>query len=44
MPTCRNCDEQFDAEELERHEREGMVFVHCPDCGRPLGQYNRHSR
>ena len=44
MATCRNCGGEFDVEELERRENEGMVFVHCPDCGRLLGQYNRHSR
>ncbi|MFC7044913.1 hypothetical protein ACFQH6_05280 [Halobacteriaceae archaeon GCM10025711] len=33
----------FDVEELERHEHEGIVFVHCPDCKRPLGSWNSRS-
>jgi len=44
MPTCDNCEATREADELERHEREGMVFVHCPDCGHALGTYNRHDR
>jgi uncharacterized Zn finger protein len=44
MPTCPSCDGEYDAEELKRHERDGMVFVHCPDCGHSMGAYNRHSR
>jgi uncharacterized C2H2 Zn-finger protein len=44
MPSCASCETDFEAEELERHERDGMAFVHCPDCGRTLGQYNRHDR
>ena len=42
MPTCKRCGGEFEAGELERHEVDGMVYVHCPDCGFNLGDYNSH--
>lgn len=39
MPTCPHCETAHDAEDLHRHEREGMVTVHCPDCTFVLGYY-----
>ncbi|WP_435179866.1 hypothetical protein [Halorussus sp. AFM4] len=42
MTTCPGCGRDLDAEELVRHERDRFVVVHCPDCKRPLGRYNRH--
>jgi NAD-dependent SIR2 family protein deacetylase len=39
MPTCRGCGETVDADELERHERDGLVRVHCPDCGFAMGTW-----
>ena len=43
MTRCKGCGEEFDPEELTRHERDGMVHVHCPNCGRRLGDWNEHS-
>ncbi|MFC4360080.1 hypothetical protein ACFO0N_19190 [Halobium salinum] len=42
MPTCHHCDATHTAEELTRHERPGVVLVHCPDCDCLLGRYRRH--
>jgi uncharacterized Zn finger protein len=42
MPKCRNCSGEFDASELVRHERDGLVVVHCPDCEFAMGSYNSH--
>lgn len=42
MPLCDGCDGEFDAEALVRHEHDGFVLVHCPDCGRSMGSYNTH--
>jgi hypothetical protein len=39
MPVCPGCETDHDVTELCRHEREGVVIVHCPDCNRPLGRY-----
>lgn len=44
MVTCVGCEQDFDAAELTRHERDGIHHVHCPDCGRHLGTYNEHRR
>lgn len=43
MPTCTNCGAEREAEELCRHEREGMVLVHCPECNAVLGYYRDRS-
>jgi len=32
MPTCNHCGTEHEAPELVRHEREGLLLVHCPDC------------
>jgi DNA-directed RNA polymerase subunit RPC12/RpoP len=40
MPRCKRCSGEFEAEELKRHEIDGMVHVHCPNCGFNLGDYN----
>jgi ribosomal protein S27E len=40
MVTCRGCGGEYEAGDLCRHETEGLVRVHCPDCGRTLGTYN----
>jgi DNA-directed RNA polymerase subunit RPC12/RpoP len=40
MPRCKRCSGEFEAEELKRHEVDGMVHVHCPNCGFNLGDYN----
>lgn len=39
MPTCQACDGTHEADELVRHEREGVVTVHCPDCHATMGRY-----
>ncbi len=39
MATCRRCGTESDAEALDRHERDGLVRVHCPDCGGPMGSW-----
>ncbi|MFB6137735.1 MAG: hypothetical protein ABEJ42_05265 [Halobacteriaceae archaeon] len=44
MPTCPGCDAERSAADLTRHEDDGMVRVHCPECGRLLGTYNRRAR
>ena len=44
VPTRKGCAGEFDVEALCRHERAGVVLVHCPDCGRLLGAYNRRTR
>ncbi|MFB6072300.1 MAG: hypothetical protein ABEJ88_04955 [Halobacterium sp.] len=44
MTTCPGCEQRYDADELTRHERDGVVHVHCPDCGQRLGTYNEHMR
>jgi Zn ribbon nucleic-acid-binding protein len=43
MAHCPGCDTDFEADELTRHEIDGMVHVHCPDCGRKLGDWNAHA-
>jgi len=42
MPTCPRCRGEYEASALVRHEHEGLVIVHCPDCEFPMGSYNRH--
>jgi hypothetical protein len=42
MVTCRNCECEYTADELVRHESERLVLVHCPDCRALLGRYRRH--
>ena len=42
MRTCKGCGRELDAEDLVRHERGRFVVVHCPDCKRPFGRYDRH--
>jgi hypothetical protein len=42
MTTCKGCGRELDAEDLVRHERGRFVVVHCPDCKRLVGRYNRH--
>ncbi|WP_254536311.1 hypothetical protein [Halomarina litorea] len=39
MPTCPHCETDLDASDLCRHEREGLVTVHCPTCNFVLGYY-----
>ena len=39
MPTCPNCECDHDVADLCRHEHEGFVIVHCPDCNFVLGRY-----
>jgi Zn-finger nucleic acid-binding protein len=39
MPVCPNCDADHDVTALRRHERRGLLLVHCPDCNRLLGRY-----
>ena len=39
VPTCRGCETAFDVEDLDRHERDGLVLVHCPDCGFRMGTW-----
>jgi hypothetical protein len=39
MPTCRLCGVEHETEDLCRHEQEGVLVVHCPDCHAPLGYY-----
>lgn len=43
MPTCTRCGADHPTEELVRHEQDGMLFVHCPDCQHPFGVYNRRA-
>ncbi|MEF8773874.1 MAG: hypothetical protein V5A37_04055 [Halobacteriales archaeon] len=40
MPTCRNCGADHDVVDLVRHERDGTVVVHCPDCSFPMGRWD----
>jgi hypothetical protein len=42
MVTCRNCENDYAAEDLVRHESARVVRVHCPDCQALLGRYRRH--
>lgn len=42
MTTCKGCGRDLTAEDLVRHERGPTVVVHCPECKRVLGRYNRH--
>jgi hypothetical protein len=42
MPTCRHCSAEVATEDLVRHERPGLVRVHCPQCQCLLGRYRRH--
>lgn len=44
MVTCPGCDRDLEADELTRHEFPGLLVVHCPDCGRFIGQYRRHGQ
>jgi hypothetical protein len=44
MVTCPGCDGEFEAGDLEHHERDGIHHVHCPECDRHLGTYNEHRR
>ncbi|MFC5972425.1 hypothetical protein ACFPYI_13875 [Halomarina salina] len=44
MPTCPNCGADHETAALCRHEREGLVVVHCPDCNFLLGRYRDPSR
>jgi hypothetical protein len=44
MPNCQSCDGEFAAEDLTRHERAGVVRVHCPDCGCAMGTYRDPAR
>lgn len=39
MPTCRGCGEEHETDTLERHERDGLVIVHCPDCAYTMGTW-----
>jgi hypothetical protein len=39
MPTCPGCDGSFDPGALDRHERDGRVVVHCPDCDAVVGTW-----
>ncbi|WP_199174830.1 hypothetical protein [Halegenticoccus soli] len=42
MPTCKYCGAEREPSELIRHERPGVLLVHCPECQRLLGRYRRH--
>ncbi|WP_202935072.1 hypothetical protein [Halorussus amylolyticus] len=42
MRTCNGCGRDLAVEDLVRHERGRIVLVHCPDCKRVLGRYDRH--
>ena len=44
MPRCKGCGNECDVTELVRHENEGTVIVHCPECGQLLGTYNERRR
>ncbi|MFB6218554.1 MAG: hypothetical protein ABEH77_05160 [Halobacteriaceae archaeon] len=39
MATCTNCEGEFEPAELDRHERNGFLRVHCPECGCAMGSY-----
>jgi len=39
MPTCPHCGDEFDAEDLVRHEHVSLVVVHCPECNQLMGRY-----
>ncbi|HKL28050.1 MAG TPA: hypothetical protein VJ898_02165 [Natrialbaceae archaeon] len=39
MPTCRHCGAEHEAADLVRHERNGLLLVHCPDCNCLMGTY-----
>ncbi len=39
MPTCRGCGGEYDAADLVRHERDGVVVVHCPNCQYRMGTW-----
>jgi phage FluMu protein Com len=39
MAHCRHCDADVDAEALVRHETDGLLRVHCPECSGLLGAY-----
>ncbi|EJN60668.1 hypothetical protein [Halogranum rubrum] len=42
MPRCHRCETDHDATDLVRHDRRGVLLVHCPTCSCLLGQYRRH--
>lgn len=39
MPTCKSCGEEHDATDLVRHEGDGVLHVHCPNCECVMGFY-----
>jgi uncharacterized C2H2 Zn-finger protein len=39
MPGCRHCGTDHDTEALVRHERDGLVLVHCPNCNCVMGSW-----
>ena len=43
VPTCQNCHAELVADDLVRHDHDGLLLVHCPNCGFTMGTYNRHS-
>lgn len=42
MPVCPRCHTDHDVEDLVRHERPGILLVHCPACECVMGSYRRH--
>jgi hypothetical protein len=44
MAHCRYCDVDVDVEDLVRHETDGFVRVHCPECSGLLGTYRDPSQ
>ncbi|WP_435361264.1 hypothetical protein [Haloarchaeobius sp. DFWS5] len=39
MPTCASCESTVSTDDLVRHERDGFLFVHCPECHCCMGHY-----
>jgi NAD-dependent SIR2 family protein deacetylase len=42
MPVCSHCETDYEVDDLVRHDRRGVLLVHCPSCECLLGRYRRH--